>query len=142
MKRLKEMTLQGTLTTFETRLLIDNTLNGIGWKIEKFEIVIRDTANIQQNTAVARLSTSQIINPNETLFDRNDVIGIATYGGGGRTELIDNQHMITNELWIANITRAVNVPVPSDIDYQITLGQYQINDLEHVVSLVKQQQAD
>lgn len=141
MKRLKEMTLQGTLDLLSEKQLLDNTLSGIGWKIEKFEIIIRDTALVNKNTAIARLSTSSVPDPNFTHFDRNDVIGIATYGGGGRTELIDNQHIITNELYIQNITRAVDIADPA-IDYQITLGQYQINDLEHVVSLVKQQQAD
>ena len=141
MKRLKEMTLQGTLGDLSEKLLIDNTLSGIGWKIEKFEIIIRDTNLVNKNTAIARLSTASIADPTQTLFDRNDVIGIATYGGGGRTELIDNQHLITNELYMQNITRVVDISDPT-IDYQITLGQYQINDLEHVVSLVKQEQAD
>lgn len=141
MKRLKEMTLQGTLGDLSEKLLIDNTLSGIGWKIEKFEIIIRDTNLVNKNTAIARLSTASIADPTQTMFDRNDVIGIATYGGGGRTELIDNQHLITNELYMQNITRVVDISDPT-IDYQITLGQYQINDLEHVVSLVKQEQAD
>ena len=141
MKRLKEMTLQGTLALLEEKQLLDNTLSGIGWKIEKFEIILRDTALVNKNTAIARLTTSSLQDPNFTFFDRNDVIGIATYGGGGRTEKIDNQHIITNELYIQNITRATDITDPS-IDYQITLGQYQINDLEHVVSLVKQQQSD
>lgn len=141
MKRLKEMTLQGTLADLSEKLLIDNTLAGIGWKIEKFEIIIRDTNLVNKNTAIARLSTASIADPTQTLFDRNDVIGIATYGGGGRTEMIDNQHLITNELYMQNITRVVDISDPT-IDYQITLGQYQISDLEHVVSLVKQEQAD
>tara|TARA_Y100000401_G_C8319857_1_gene224642 strand:- start:1180 stop:1605 length:426 start_codon:yes stop_codon:yes gene_type:complete len=141
MKRLKEMTLQGSIGDMGEKKLLDNTLSGIGWKIEKFEIIIRDTNLVNKNTACARLSTASIADPTQTLFDRNDVIGIATYGGGGRTEMIDNQHLITNELYLQNITRVVDISDPT-LDYQITLGQYQISDLEHVVSLVKQEQAD
>lgn len=141
MKRLKEMTLQGTIGDLAEKQLLDNTLSGIGWKIEKFEIIIRDTNLVNKNTACARLSTSSIADPTQTLFDRNDVIGIATYGGGGRTEMIDNQHLITNELYMQNITRVVDISDPT-LDYQITLGQYAISDLQHVVSLVAQQQSD
>jgi len=141
MKRLKEMTLQGTISDLAEKQLLDNTLAGIGWKIEKFEIIIRDTNLVNKNTAIARLSTASIADPTQTLFDRNDVVGIATYGGGGRTEMIDNQHLITNELYMQNITRVVDISDPT-LDYQITLGQYQISDLEHVVSLVQQEQSD
>ena len=136
MKRLKSMELTGKLEELEEKLLIENDLAGIGWKLEDFRIISNNFNEAQDNTYVARLATTALIDPIRAGFERNDVLALSTYGGGGREAIIDEMTLITDELYITNCTQTSSIADKS-ICYQIILGQYQISDLEQVVSQIK-----
>ena len=136
MKRLKSMELTGKLEELEEKLLIENDLKGIGWKLEDFRIISNNFTEAQDNTYVARLATSPNIDPIRAGFERNDVLALSTYGGGGREAIVDEMTLITDELYITNCTQTSSI-ADKTICYQIILGQYQISDLEQVVSQIK-----
>lgn len=136
MKRLKTMILDGRLDEAEERLLIENDLAGIGWKIESLTIVSDDFVEAQDNTYVARLATSAQVPATTAEFERNDVLGIVTYGGGNSQAMLDEVTLITDELYITNCTRTATIANKA-ICYQLVLGQYSISDLEQVVAQVK-----
>ena len=139
MKRLKTMILEGKLDELEEKLLIENDLAGIGWKIEDFRILAYDFTEAQDNTYVARLATSAGIAADTAQFERNDVLGFATYGGGGNEQILDMVSLITDELYVTNCTRTSTI-ADKTINYQIILGQYKISDTEQVVAQVKNSQ--
>ena len=139
MKRLKTMMLEGKLDELEEKMLIENDLTGIGWKVESFKIIAYDFTEAQDNTYVARLATSAGIPADTAQFERNDVLGFATYGGGGNEQILDMVSLITDELYVTNCTRTSTI-ADKTINYQIILGQYKISDTEQVVAQVKNSQ--
>ena len=136
MKRLKTMILDGRLEELEEVLVIENDLAGIGWKVEDFKIISDDFTEAQDNTYVARLATSANIDPNTAQFQRNDILGISTYGGGNSQTILDEVSIVTDELYVTNCTKTATI-TNKEICYQIILGQYSISDLEQVVAQVK-----
>lgn len=136
MKRMKTMELTGTLEELEEKLIIENDLKGMGWKLESFKIISDSFDEAQDNTYVARLALSPLIAPTNANWARNDVLAISTYGGGGHTEMLDMVTLIVDELYITNCTQSTAIS-RKDIGYQIILGQYDITDLEQVISQVK-----
>ena len=139
MKRMRTMILEGKLNELEEKLLIENDLAGIGWKLESFKIIAYDFAEAQDNTYVARLAMEGGIAPQTAQFERSDVLGFATYGGGGNEQILDEVSLITDELYITNCTRTASIS-DKTINYQIILGQYKITDTEQVVAQVKSSQ--
>ena len=136
MKRLRTMYLEGVLREDEESLIIENDLKGIGWKIEEFRIISNDFAEAQDNTYVARLSMQSGLNNQFAQFERNDVLGFATYGGGGNEQILDMNTIIVDELYITNCTQSTAITNKS-ICYQVILGLYQIDDKEQLVAQVK-----
>lgn len=135
------MELTGIVVGDETKLIIENDLTGIGWKIEDFKIMAYNMAEAQVNTFVGRLSMHSGLDPNFALFERNDVLGIATYGGGANDTLLDEVTVIVDELYISNITQSAAIG-DRRINYQIILGLYDITDQEQLVAQVKKSQSD
>ena len=139
MKRMRTMILEGRLEELEEKMLIENDLAGIGWKLESFKIIADDFTEAQDNTYVARLAMEAGIAPQTAQYDRSDVLGFATYGGGGNEQILDMVSLITDELYITNCTRTASI-LNKEICYQIILGQYKITDTEQVVAQVKSSQ--
>ena len=139
MKRLKTMELTGKLEELEEKMLIENDLAGIGWKIEDFRIISNNFTEAQDNTYVARLQTTPFIDQTRASWDRNDVLALATYGGGANEQILDMVSLITDELYISNCTQTSTIADKS-ICYQLILGQYKISDVEQVVAQVKNSQ--
>jgi len=139
MKRKKTMYLQGLLGEAQEKNLIENDLKGIGWKIESFKIIAYNFDEAQDNTYVARLSTQAELLPTLAQFELNTVMGLATYGGGGNTELLDMASVIVDELYITNCTMTATI-ADKRINYQIVLGQYDIDSTEQIVAQVKHSQ--
>ena len=136
MKRTRTMELTGKVAELDEKMIIENDLKGVGWKLESFKIVSDDFAEAQDNTYVARLATKTGIDPTRCNFDRNDVLAVATYGGGANEQILDMVSLITDELYITNCTQTASIS-DKTICYQIILGYYEISDLEQVVSQVK-----
>ena len=135
------MELTGKLEATEEKLLIENDLTDIGWKVENFKIISNNFTEAQDNTYVARLAMRRNLDPNFASFERNDVLGIATYGGGGNQQILDMVTLIVDELIITNCTQTGSISDKS-ICYQIILGQYSISDTEQVIAQVKKSQSD
>lgn len=139
MKRLRTMFLEGVLEYEEESLIIENDLKGIGWRIEDFKIIGYAMNEAQDNTYVARLAMEAGLSVDFALFERNDVLGFATYGGGGNDQILDMNTMITDELYITNITQSAAI-TDKRINYQVILGLYEIDDKEQLVAQVKSSQ--
>ena len=139
MTRLKTMYLSGTASTDVIELL-DNQLPGIGWMIEDFRIICSNAIDVDQNTYCARLQTKPDISIAEIEWRNNSVLGVATYGGGGATQIIDDATLVTEQLFIQNLTVPGGSKTQPEIDYHITLGQYSISSLRRLASLVKEKQ--
>ena len=140
MKRTKTMELTGVIVEGESKLIIENDLRNIGWKVESFKIICNDLSEAPSNTWVARLDTTAGIIADFAVFNRNDVLGIATYGSGGTFSMIDETQLIVDELYITNSTIPSATVTNPALSYQIILGQYDISDYEQIVSQVKRSQ--
>lgn len=136
MKRTRTMELTGKLERNEEKMIIENDLAGVGWKLESFKIIGNDFFEAQDNTFVARLATTPVIPNNTCQFERNDVLAVSTYGGGANQQILDMTSLITDELYITNCTQTTTIS-DKTICYQIILGYYEITDFEQVVSQVK-----
>ena len=111
------MYLNGLLTDEEEKILLDNDLTGVGWKVEEFKIVAQAMNEAQDNTYAARLAMISGLDPNLAEFQRNDVLAISTYGGGGHSELIDHETIIVDTLFVQNLTQTA-----SDRDWETRQG--------------------
>lgn len=141
MRRTKTMILTGKLEELEERLVIENDLIGLGWKIEDFKIIAYQMDEAQDNTYVARLATQPTLDPLSAQFELPTVLGFATYGGGANDQLLDMATVITDELYVTNCTATSSI-TQKEINYQIILGQYDITDLESIVAQVKNSQGN
>lgn len=135
------MYLQGKLNEGEEKMLIENDLIGIGWKIEDFKIISYNFDEAQDNTYVARLATQKNLVPLIAQFELPTVLAFATYGGGANDQLLDMASVIVDELYITNCTATGSI-TNKEINYQVILGQYDITDLDSIVAQVKNSQGN
>lgn len=136
MKRVGTRELTGLLTDQQEKLLIENDLAGIGWKLESFKILPFAADDFPKNGFTARLSTDAGLDPNVLDMDGNNVLASCVYGTGSISTILNEMDLIVDELYITNMSQNAAFTSAS-VNYQIILGQYQISPEEQVVAQIK-----
>ena len=122
MKRMGSRELTGFLDVNEERLLIENDLAGVGWKIESFRVMPHLNEDFPKNGCVAKLGTDAGLDPNLLNLDGNNILACSVYGTGSVSTIVNMQDLIVDELYIVNMTNNVNFTSQA-INYQLILGQ-------------------
>ena len=139
MKYLGSRELTGYLDPNEEKVLLENDLAGIGWKIESFKVLPFLNDDFPKNGFVAKLGTDAAMDPNLLSLDGNNILACAVYGTGSVSTIVNMQDLIVDELYIVNMSN--NVAFTSNaLNYQIILGQYAITPEEQVVAQIKASQ--
>ena len=143
MKLVKEHILFGVLDSQQTINVLQNTLPNHGWRIIDFEIFPQNYAdiNLDPNSAKsAKLTTFDVAGPAfHTTFDydKNTVVGVASFCGGVQSNIIDSSTLIVNELYVTQMLTSPGV-TDSATCYQIILEQYDISDDEQVLAIIRE----
>jgi len=136
MKYLGSRELTGYLDPLEEKVLIENDLAGIGWKIESVKILPFLSNDFPKNGFVLKLGTDSGMDPNLLNLNGNNILACAVYGTGSVSTIVNTQDLIVDELHIVNMSQ--NVSFTSEAcNYQIILGQYEISPEEQVVAQIK-----
>lgn len=136
MKYLGSRELTGYLDPNQEKMLIENDLAGIGWKIESFKVLPFLAEDFPKNGFVAKLGTDSGLDPNLLNLDGNNVLACAVYGTGSDSNILNMQDLIVDELYIVNMSS--NAAFTSNaLNYQVILGQYSISPEEQVVAQIK-----
>ena len=143
MKLVKEHILFGVLDSQQTINVLQNTLPNHGWRIIDFEIFPQSHAdiNLDPNSAKsAKLTTFNVAGPDfHTTFDydKNTVVGVASFCGGVQSNMIDSSTLIVNDLFVTQMLTSPGV-TNSKTCYQIILEQYDISDDEQVLAIIRE----
>lgn len=136
MKYLGTRELTGFLLPNQEKILIENDLAGIGWKIESFKVLPAVNDDFPKNGFVCKLGTDAGLDPNQLNLDANNILACAVYGTGSVSTIVNMQDLIVDELHIVNMSN--NVAFSSAAcNYQVILGQYAISPEEQVVAQIK-----
>lgn len=136
MKYLGSRELTGYLDPLQEKLLIENDLAGIGWRIESFKILPFLNEDFPKNGFVAKLGTNSGMDPNLLNLDGDTTLACTVYGTGSVSTILNTKDLIVDELYIINMSN--NVAFTSQaVNYQLILGQYAISPEEQVVAQIK-----
>jgi len=136
MKYLGSRELTGYLDPLEEKILIENDLAGIGWKIESVKVLPFLSSDFPKNGFVLKLGTDSGMDPNLLNLNSNAILACAVYGTGSQSTIVNQQDLIVDELHIVNMSQ--NVAFTSEAcNYQVILGQYAISPEEQVVAQIK-----
>jgi hypothetical protein len=136
MKYLGSRELTGYLDPNEEKILIENDLAGIGWKIESVKVLPFLADDFPKNGFTVKLGTDAQLDPNVLNLNRNNILACAVYGTGSVSTIVNMQDLIVDELHIVNMS--LNPAFTSQAcNYQVILGQYAISPEEQVVAQIK-----
>ena len=140
MKFKGKRTLTRILQQDEGLIILDNTLSGIGWKITDFRIMPNnpdELGSAPDKHFSARLSCIGGLGKDSFFIQDNLVLGQAWWVCGQSGNMFDDDQLITTELRITNMDKALAV-TDGEIGYQVSLDVFDITDYEQVVATIKE----
>jgi len=130
----KHHTLRGTIGGKTRKVVLENSLSGVGWKITKFDV-------IPNNLEAAPYCVCKLFTDDQggsvtysDMFD-NRAIGWGAAERASRYSVIDPHHVIRGNLTVLSLT-------PESASYLIHLESMTLTDTEEVMALIKERSQD
>lgn len=144
MKLTRRHVISGTLNIDETKLVLQNTLANIGWRIVDLRCYPHASADVNLGVDTGKSIKLTTLPSDGTAdfvrffdYQKNTTVGIASYDNGNQPNMFDDAVLITKELYVTNMDRQ-GVTANGETSYQIILEQYDITSDEEVLSIIRE----
>jgi len=144
MKLTRRHVISGTLSIDETKLVLQNTLANIGWRIVDVRCYPHASGDVNIGIDAGKSIKLTTIPSDGTTdfirffdYQKNTTVGIASYDAGNQPNMFDDAVLITKELYVTNMDRQ-GITANGETSYQIVLEQYDISSDEEVLSIIRE----
>lgn len=144
MNLMRRHVISGVLDEDETKLVLQNTLPNLGWRLVDLRCYPQGSADTGRGIDGAcsiKVTTLPSDDPVQFVrvfeYDKNTTVGIASYDHGNQPNMFDDAVLITKELYVTNMNRQI-ARVGGLTCYQLVLEQYDITSDEEVLSIIRE----
>ena len=144
MNLMRRHVISGVLAEDETKLILQNTLPNIGWRLVDLRCFPHASGDVNLGVDAGKsIKLTTLPSDGSTEFfrffnyDQNTTIGIASYDTGNQANMFDDAVLVTKELYVTNMNRQ-GLTVNGQTSYQLVLEQYDISSDEEVLSIIQE----
>lgn len=144
MKLMRRHVISGVLDEDETKLILQNTLPNIGWRIVDVRCYPNTSGDVNRGVDAAKSIKVTTIDGSASAdfivlfeYDKNTTVGIASYDTGNQPNMFDDAVLITKELYVTNMNRQ-GASLNGGTGYQLVLEQYDITSDEEVLAVIRE----